>query len=134
SGNRIFNTASQFSDVQAAQIRNQGNNFIGIAPGTFPTMPTDQVGTLGAELNPLLGPLADNGGPLIGPAGSLGSTLTRLPAAGSPLLNAGGFPEATRLATDQRGLPRPAVPGTQADIGAVEVQPGEPLPAAIPLL
>ncbi|MDZ7733375.1 MAG: S-layer homology domain-containing protein [Acidimicrobiia bacterium] len=69
--------------------------------------PTDQPAT-----DPLLGPLADNGGP----------TLTHLPLAGSPLIDqipmtingCGDQP-------DQRGVPRPQ--GTHCDIGAVERQP-----------
>lgn len=59
-------------------------------------------------VNPLLGPLANNGGP----------TQTRLPAAGSPVIDAGtaaGIP-----ATDQRGLPR--LVGPAPDMGSVEVQ------------
>jgi hypothetical protein len=69
--------------------------------------PTDQSG-----VDPLLGPLADNGGP----------TLTHLPAVASPLLDhvpvgvngCGTLP-------DQRGVARPQ--GTHCDIGAVEVEP-----------
>jgi Ca2+-binding RTX toxin-like protein len=65
--------------------------------------------------DPLLGPLADNGGP----------TQTRAPAAGSPAIDRGR----TTLTSDQRGRPRPidwlAVPdvkgGNGADIGAVEL-------------
>ena len=65
--------------------------------------------------NPLLGPLADNGGP----------TLTMAPGPASPAIDAGS---ASGLTTDQRGLPRPSnilgVPNVSggADIGAVEVQ------------
>jgi len=57
--------------------------------------------------DPLLGPLAVNGGP----------TLTMMPALSSPLLDAGG-PLLT--GTDQRGLPRSA--NGRRDIGAVERQ------------
>lgn len=59
--------------------------------------------------DPRLGLLADNGGP----------TLTLLPGAGSAAIDAAG---AGCSATDQRGLPRPALGG--CDFGAVEVQPG----------
>jgi hypothetical protein len=53
-----------------------------------------------------LGPLQDNGGP----------TDTMLPAAGSPLLNAGDAAHCTTA--DQRGVPRPQ--GGGCDIGAIE--------------
>jgi hypothetical protein len=54
--------------------------------------------------DPLLGPLANNGGP----------TLTHLPQAGSPAIDHGsGCPP-----TDQRGAARPV--GLACDIGAVE--------------
>jgi len=56
--------------------------------------------------DPLLGSLQNNGGP----------TLTMLPGAGSPAIDAG----ATALTTDQRGEARPV--GGGPDIGAVEVQ------------
>ncbi len=57
--------------------------------------------------DPLLGPLADNGGP----------TLTHLPELGSPLIDAGD--NATCLSEDQRGLPRD---DGSCDIGSVERQ------------
>jgi predicted outer membrane repeat protein len=64
------------------------------------------------DQDPLLGPLADNGG----------STLTMLPGADSPAVDAGN--DATCAASlvnglDQRGFPRPQ--GHHCDIGAVEV-------------
>ena len=57
--------------------------------------------------DPLLGPLADNGGP----------TLTRALLDGSPAIDAGD--DASAPATDQRGVARPQ--GPQSDIGAYEV-------------
>ncbi|MEO8672950.1 MAG: choice-of-anchor Q domain-containing protein [Tahibacter sp.] len=67
-------------------------------------------GNLSTGLDPLLGPLAVNGGP----------TLTLLPTATSPVLNAGD-PSASGLPpTDQRGLAR--ISGGRVDIGAVERQ------------
>jgi CSLREA domain-containing protein len=57
-------------------------------------------------VSPLLGPLANNGGP----------TDTHALLAGSPALNAGN--NATCLATDQRGVTRPQ--GSACDIGAFE--------------
>jgi hypothetical protein len=64
--------------------------------------------------DPQLGPLADNGGP----------TLTHLPAATSPVINAGDPAFVPPPSTDQRGLPR--VVNGRLDMGSVEVQ----LPAA----
>lgn len=60
-------------------------------------------------VDPLLGLLADNGGP----------THTHKPLAGSPALDAGINPDA--LTTDQRGLAR--VRGVAIDIGSVEANP-----------
>jgi hypothetical protein len=88
------------------------------------TDPTDAVNG-----DPLLGALADNGGP----------TQTRLPLAGSPLIDAipvANCPDGDALAsdtitTDQRNLPRPA-PDGQGEIGAVELQPPPPPPDDIP--
>jgi hypothetical protein len=68
--------------------------------------------------DPLLGQLADNGGPTL--------TVALLP--GSPALNHGANPYG--LATDQRGQPR--LRDGQADIGAYEFQ--VPLPAVPPPL
>ncbi len=71
------------------------------------------VGFLGGVVstaNPLLAPLANNGGP----------TRTHLPQAGSPALDALAASAAGTLTTDQRGVAR--VSGGRLDIGAVEVQ------------
>ena len=62
------------------------------------------------NVDPLLGPLADNGGP----------TLTHMLLPGSPAIDTGQCVKG--LETDQRGLPR--FQGPACDIGAVEVQPG----------
>lgn len=68
-----------------------------------------------AANNPILGALANNGGP----------TQTRLPQSGSPLINA--IPTAAcdgAVTTDQRGIARPQ--GNGCDIGSVEVVPTPP--------
>jgi hypothetical protein len=79
------------------------------------TAPTSNVKT---PNDPVLGALADNGGP----------TQTLLPLTGSPLLDA--IPPAACGATvDQRGVTRPQGPG--CDIGAVEVEVVAPSPAVI---
>jgi hypothetical protein len=71
--------------------------------------------------DPMLGPLADNGG----------NTQTRAPLAGSPLIDgADAFPSCN--GTDQRGVLRPmdggGDPTAFCDIGAVELAPE---PAAV---
>lgn len=58
-------------------------------------------------VDPMLGPLADNGG----------DTWTHLPAAGSPAIDAAS---ADCLTTDQRGIDRPL--GAACDVGAVEAE------------
>ena len=75
--------------------------------------------------SPVLGALADNGGP--GP--------TLLPLTGSPLIDgvAAGSCQADGAAgitTDERGLPRPDSASPACDIGAVEVQPSTTIVAA----
>ena len=82
--------------------------------------PTDQIG-----VDPLLGPLADNGGP----------TLTMAPEPDSPAIDQ-GTAAGLHVAVDQRGLPRGvdilAIPnpggGDGTDIGAVELQYPDPEP------
>ena len=80
-----------------------GYNIFSDTPG-ISLAPTDRVNT-----NPLLGPLANNGGP----------TLTRALLPGSPAINV-GTPVAG-ITTDQRGAPRPQ--DSAPDIGAFQVQP-----------
>ena len=62
------------------------------------------------QVDPLLGPLADNGGP----------TRTHAPLAGSPTINAGTCTDldGAPVTEDQRGEPRPR--GAACDIGSVE--------------
>lgn len=71
------------------------------------TLPGDTL-----SVDPLLGPLADNGGP----------TLTHALLAGSPAIDKGN--NLAALATDQRGTGFDRVVGAEADIGAFEVQDG----------
>jgi hypothetical protein len=60
-------------------------------------------------VDPLLGPLANNGGP----------TLTHLPLPGSPVIDAGDPAIPSPPPTDQRGFQR--IAGPAIDLGAVEV-------------
>jgi predicted outer membrane repeat protein len=103
------NTASTGPDVLGTVI-SQGYNLIGNPDGGSGFVATDLLG-----LNPLLGPLQDNGGPT--------RTMALLP--GSPAINAGSNalavdPSGNPLATDQRGFPR--IVGGTVDIGAFERQ------------
>jgi hypothetical protein len=92
-------------------------NFIGIIDAAIVTGLTNgtngnHVGTAANPLDPLLGPLQNNGG----------ATPTRAPLAGSPLIDAGfnvALPAGTL--TDQRGFLR--IINNTVDIGAVEFQP-----------
>ena len=94
-----------------------------VAENTAPTDPdldlttteADDYSLIGGD--PMLGPLADNGGP----------TLTHLPLEGSPAIDAGSEEFASKY-TDQRGWNRRY--GT-IDVGAVEVQP-KGVPIAYP--
>ncbi|MCS0500676.1 choice-of-anchor Q domain-containing protein [Protaetiibacter mangrovi] len=75
------------------------------------------------DVDPLLGPLADNGGP----------TWTHLPLASSPVIDAGDPSITSSAAVDQRGEPRvarsTAAGPERIDLGAVEIQAA---PAASP--
>jgi hypothetical protein len=80
------------------------NNLVGLVDPNV-TLPADTL-----RSDPLLLPLADNGGP----------TWTMALAPGSPALDSGANP--LDLATDQRGEGYVRVSGAAADIGAYEVQ------------
>lgn len=89
-----------------AGITSSGHNLIGDASGAAVfTAAGDQ-----NNVDPKLGPLADNGGP----------TFTQALLPGSPALGAGD-PNSVQFATDQRGLPRTV--NSKIDIGAFETQP-----------
>jgi hypothetical protein len=93
-----------------------GHNLIGQTDGSFGFtngMNGDLAGSTTAPVDPLLGPLTDNGG----------STFTMALLNGSPALDAGD--DALRrppyaLRNDQRGFPRKS--GSHVDIGAFEFQ------------
>ncbi len=90
-------------------VTDSGNNLIGIGGGAFVNGTNgDQVG-----VDPMLGPLANNGGP----------TLTYALMAGSSAINAGNnaiIPGG--ITTDQRGAGFDRISGGTVDIGAFEVQ------------
>jgi hypothetical protein len=87
------NTARSSPDVSGS-LNSQGYNLIGDGTGGNGWTDTDLVGTHDAPMNPLLGPLQDNGGP--------NQTMALLP--GSPALNAGDSDELG--VADQRGVVR----------------------------
>jgi CSLREA domain-containing protein len=94
------NSASTNPDAQGA-FSSQGHNLIGDTTGATGFVASDL-----KNVDPLLGPLRNNGGP----------TDTRALLAGSPAIDAGtntGCPP-----TDQRGVKRPQ--GLRCDIGAFE--------------
>jgi predicted outer membrane repeat protein len=103
---------------------NSFNGFVFEPPGVV----DDLIGLLDSPINPLLGALADNGGPT--------RTMALLPL--SPALGAGGIALAVDaagqpLTTDQRGLPR--VVNGAIDVGAYQTQPQpnvDTLPSAVP--
>ncbi len=111
------NTASLGPDLQG-KVNSDGFNFIGDSSNAIISPPhnSDLIGAPGSPIDPLLGPLQNNGG----------STLTHAPLPGSPVIDKGHSSGST---TDQRGFVRPvdlpdvpnATGGDGADIGAVEV-------------
>ncbi len=122
----VNGTLSSFGSVVTGHQGNDANCLVGVAGGSLGynfsddasckfTAPTDRMDAG----NPLLGPLAPNGGP----------TQSQLPQAGSPLVDA--IPAAacpSDVTTDQRGVARPQ--GGFCDIGAVEVEVVTPVPVA----
>ncbi len=109
-GNTIVasNTAPGFPDIFRA-VASQGNNLIGNTSGSGGFLPSDLL-----NVNPLLGPLQDNGGP----------TLTRALLFGSPAIDAGNPAVVFNPAEfDQRGAPFVRVFGSRVDMGAFEAVP-----------
>jgi hypothetical protein len=99
-----LNTAPTGPDFSGAGLQSMGYNIIGNnADAVIFSQPTDQIGTPAAPIDPLLGPLTDNGGP----------TLTLALQAGSPAINRG---DPAAPPQDQRGFGRLGVP----DVGAFE--------------
>ena len=108
------NTASSTGPDCAGTLSSGNDNLLGNSSGcTFTSQNNDKVGTAGAPIDPLLGPLANNGGP----------TRTRAILPGSPAIAAGSYScadyQGHALATDQRGVARPD-PSSRCDIGAYQ--------------
>ncbi len=79
--------------------------------------------------NPLLGALADNGGPAAGAPGATAVLRTRALLAGSPAID---HAPCAGLAVDERGFPRPSPSAGLCDSGAFELR--QPEPPAPPVL
>ncbi|MBA3711435.1 MAG: tandem-95 repeat protein [Pyrinomonadaceae bacterium] len=111
-----LNTGSASPNLCGGTFTSGGYNLIGNADGSsgFTNgVNNDQVGSGASPIDPLLGPLQNNGGP----------TLTRALLAGSPAIDRGN----SVLTTDQRGFTRPIDDpastngtGNLSDIGAFE--------------
>ena len=112
-----LNSASTGPDLAGAGgLQSTGYNIIGNnADAVINSQPTDQIGTPAAPINPLLGPLADYGGP----------TLTHALQPGSPAINRG---DPAAPPQDQRGYGRLGVP----DVGAFEFNGIPPAPTPTP--
>src|SRR5262249_9406856 len=97
-------------------VASLGYNLIGNGSGATITGVTtvNMVGTTGAPIDPKLGPLANNGG----------RAPTRLPLAGSPVINAGdpAFASPPGPTNDERGSGYARVQFGRVDIGATEAQ------------
>ena len=111
-GNTIIagNTAGTGPDVYGG-ITSQGNNLIGETDGSSGWVGSDLTGTIAAPLDPMLGPLGNDGGPT--------QTMGLLP--GSPAIDAGNnalIPSG--VTTDQRGTGYPRIVNGTVDIGAFE--------------
>jgi hypothetical protein len=116
-GGNLWNTivagnAAPLAPDVAGTVQSQGHNLIGDGTGGSGFMATDLVGTFDNPIDPLLGPLQDNGGPT--------QTMALLP--GSPAIDAGDNTNAPDW--DQRGVGYPRIVNGIIDIGAFEVQDG----------
>jgi hypothetical protein len=106
SGNvRYDDTGGTTPDDVAGTLNSLGHNLIGNTSGGSGFASTDLL-----NVDPMLGPLQDNGGP----------TYTQALLPGSPAINAGDNTAAPPF--DQRGEGYPRVVGGTIDIGAFEVQ------------
>lgn len=113
-----LNTSPTGPDVDGA-LTSQGFNLIGNNSGATiaPAIASDQIGTAGSPIDPLLGSLQDNGGP----------TFTLALLSGSTAIDK-GHASGSYTYTDQRDFPRPTDQsnvvnvsgGDGSDIGAFE--------------
>jgi hypothetical protein len=113
--------APDISNSQRNAITSDDYNLIGDGSNSNLTNGDhDQVGTSTSPIDPMLGPLQNNGGP----------TETMALQTGSPALNYIPVSACTdasghAITTDQRGEPRPSPTNGNCDIGAYERQPSD---------
>jgi hypothetical protein len=116
------NVAGPDADNAAGAFTDDGGNLIGVSGAgggnTGFTAASTQTGTAAMPLNPQLGPLQNNGGPMIGANGG-SALLTEALLVGSPALDKGVAGGPT---TDERGFTRPDVVTGKPDVGAFEFQ------------
>src|SRR5207244_10147746 len=86
------------------------------------TNASTQTGTVTNPLNPLLGPLGNNGGPTIGAPGTTITLQTEAPLLGSPAVGNGILTGAP--AVDERGFP--SVTNGKINVGAISLVPAIP--------
>jgi CSLREA domain-containing protein len=103
-------------------VSSQGHNLIGKTDGSSGWVASDLTGTIAAPLDPLLGPLQNNGGPSATMA--LQNSSAAIDAGDDSVL---GNPFG--LAYDQRGTGFPRKQGAHVDIGAFEFDSGQPGPS-----
>jgi predicted outer membrane repeat protein len=107
-GPDVSNAAGMFTDL--------GGNLIGInGPNTGFNAATTQAGTAVNPISPELGPLGNNGGPLVGVPTKPLTLETEAPLAGSPAIGKGILTGAPDL--DERGFP--SVTNGKINVGAV---------------
>ena len=102
-------------------LQSVGHNLIGSSCQDFTPAASDLVGSIASPIEPMLGPLADNGGP----------TWTQALQPGSPAVDVVPQADLGGITTDQRGLPRPDNGENMADIGAYELQDPAPSSACV---
>ena len=100
------------ADIQYSLIGNRKDTGLAAAPVDSPSSSGNIVGSAAVPIDPRLGALAENGGP----------TLTRVPLANSPVVNAGAMSLNDLPRSDQRRFPYVRVSGGRLDMGAIEVQ------------
>lgn len=98
----LFNPSGTFTDMGGNLIGVAGDANTGLGAGSG-GMASTQTGTLAQPLNPLLGPLGNNGGPVIGAPGTMIVLETEAPLHGSPAHGKGIKTGAPTV--DERGAP-----------------------------